>query len=216
MARAHGEGMTSLHQAAPDRALPVSVVLMLILGPFVVWAVVGVPGPAPPGGLDGLGLALIDDARELSGLRERLSGPAPACGAEVAITGLLVAPGPEDDGEQLVLEVEGVEAIDLEGWRLVQGRRTRALAGLVIAPGEPLQLGGERGVAALRPLRLPNEAGVVKLVDPCGVVAAEARWGGLCEPPPRGVWLHVGSRERDGPERSVTVGAGGASGCGQT
>ncbi|MCA9515202.1 MAG: hypothetical protein KC635_09695 [Myxococcales bacterium] len=206
-----------MHAPSPSaaRALPVSVVLALLLAPFAVWAAVGVPPPAPPDGLDGLGVALVEDARELDALPALLAGPAPACGEDVAISALLVAPGPDDGGEQLVLETYGVAPVELDGWRLVAGRRARSLAGLVATPGEPLRLGGV-DAAALAPVRLPNEAGVVRLVDPCGVVVAAVGWGGLCEPPGRGVWLRVGPRERDGPERSETVGAGDSSGCGQT
>lgn len=100
--------------------------------------------------------------------------PERSCGDPVEIVGALPDPDVVSDreGETVWLRNAGPTSVALDGWVLESGRRVLALDGRVLAAGERLALIGD----ALRPLRLANAGGEVRIRDPCGLVQA-LTWG---------------------------------------
>ncbi len=168
------------------------------------------PPDQPPPLVPGPGLAaLVHPARHAT---------APHCAAAVVVVAAMPDPTrlPDREGEWLRLETADPRGVDLTGWRLEAGRRSRGLTGLAVAPDRPLVLwaGRDRGLGAMR---LRNRSGQVLLRDACGVVADVLTWG---EPRLRPGDV-VRTRRCDvapeiqlGPTREGPGGAVG--GCGQT
>lgn len=95
-----------------------------------------------------------------------------ACGADVALVGLLPDPDDVSDklGETVWLRNREPFAVSLDGWSLASGRGRRELDGEVVAAGEAVALVGP----ALAPVRLANRGGALRLTDACGITTRVA------------------------------------------
>ncbi|MGM0577456.1 MAG: hypothetical protein ACQEXJ_17155 [Myxococcota bacterium] len=124
---------------------------------------------------------------------------------------------PDRDGEWLRLVNPTAVPVPLDGWEVRAGRRDVPLDGLVAPAAGAVVLGGPAGHHPLGSVRLRNGAGVVDLVDPCGLRVARLAWGGPgCEradPSVRIAHPAPWPRNDEGPTRRVPGGADG--GCGQ-
>jgi len=110
------------------------------------------------------------DARPLGVSAAEWRPPPPAtrsCGDPVEVVGVLADPAQvaDRDGETVWIRNVGPELVELRGWALKSGRATRPLDDVTLLPGERRALIG----AELRPLRLANRAGEVRIRDPCGL-----------------------------------------------
>ncbi|GMV42793.1 MAG: hypothetical protein AMXMBFR64_45090 [Myxococcales bacterium] len=119
--------------------------------------------------------------------------PAPpsACGAPLLVTELMIDPRATADnrGEYFELHNPGEHDVDLRGFRLDDGRHApETFAGdapllltaggfAVIAPSEDVDAnGGLTPLIVTRTFALPNEAGLVRITDPCGAVVVRVRY----------------------------------------
>ncbi|MFO0751135.1 MAG: hypothetical protein U1F43_36500 [Myxococcota bacterium] len=77
---------------------------------------------------------------------------------------------PDRLGESVWIRNLEARPMPLVGWSLRSVRARHALDDLTLAPGERIALAGPE----LRPVHLPNGAGRVSLVDPCGITTQVA------------------------------------------
>ena len=177
----------------------------------LLWVQCTAPSPPRPTGdlvpiVPGLGLEAL-----------RLGWETPAagyCRARVVLEAALPDPDEVSDrrGEWIRLRNLDPEPIDLTHFHLTDGLRRRFLDGIDVSGGGSLLIGTPRSIQ-LRPLRLRNRHGALKLIDPCGLAISCLAW----DRPAGGVPVLAPGLRRVTPPRRGTIGHdGGPGGCGQT
>lgn len=149
---------------------------------------------------DGAPVVEVGDAAPPPEQPEPEPASPPACGAPLVLTELMIDPRATADnrGEYLELHNPGELDLDLRGFRLDDGRHAPETFGgelplllpsggfAVIAPSSDADAnGGLDPLVVTRTFALPNEAGLVRIFDPCGAVVVRVRYD-TRSPWPRG------------------------------
>lgn len=180
------------------------------------------PLDPPPAAPDAAAPAAAPPARAAAPPAQGAAPPEPppppaSCGARLVVSELMIDPRATADnrGEYVELFNPGPAAVDLRGFRLDDGRHAPDVLGgersleipaggfAVLAPSDDEDAnGGLSPIAVVRSFSLSNAAGLVRLHDPCGGVAARVRYDTRA-PWPRsraGVALELSSPDAD-PQR---------------
>lgn len=150
--------------------------------------------PASAGGLDAQAASpSLPRPEALTGTAAAAAEEPPvlACGVRLVISELMIDPRATADnrGEYVELYNPGPVGVDLRGFRIDDGRHSPDTIGgelartippggfAIIAPSDDRDAnGGLEPVAVVRSFSLSNAAGLVRLHDPCGGVAARVRY----------------------------------------